>query len=88
MRNSKTSLPVPNDPRIQIREVPGKRLAAIRYSGRWTKERYDKHLRELLDTLERKGYEPVGEPVWARYDPPFKPWFMRRNEILVAFRAP
>ena len=85
---SKESLPVPNDPRIQIREVPSKRLAAIRYSGRWTKERYDENVHELLGTLKRNGYEPVGEPVWARYDPPFKPWFMRRNEILVTFRTP
>jgi hypothetical protein len=27
--------------------------------------------------------QATGEPVWARYDPPFKPWFMRRNEILI-----
>jgi hypothetical protein len=25
----------------------------------------------------------TGEPVYARYDPPFMPWFLRRNEILV-----
>ncbi|MBV5331755.1 heme-binding protein, partial [bacterium] len=23
-----------------------------------------------------------GEPVYSRYNPPFTPWFMRRNEIL------
>ena len=84
---SKESLPAPNDSRIEIREVPGRRLAAIRYSGRWSKKNYDEHLRELLAALSRKGYEPEGEPIWARYDPPFKPWFMRRNEILTAFRG-
>ena len=25
----------------------------------------------------------TGPPVWARYDPPFKPWFLRRNEVLI-----
>jgi hypothetical protein len=25
----------------------------------------------------------LGEPVWARYDQPWTPWFLRRNEILV-----
>jgi hypothetical protein len=25
----------------------------------------------------------MGEPVWARYNPPFMPWFLRRNEILL-----
>ena len=83
---TRESLPIPNDSRIQIREVPGRRLAAVRYSGRWSKSNYDTHLAKLLQTLERNGFEPIGEPLWARYDPPFKPWFMRRNEILTAFR--
>ena len=26
---------------------------------------------------------PVGDPTWARYNPPFTPWFLRRNEILI-----
>lgn len=85
---TKETLPEPTDPRIRIREVPARRLAALRYSGTWSKSNYDKHLRELLDTLRRHGYRAVGEPVWARYDPPFKPWFLRRNEILTAFEAP
>lgn len=82
---SQETLPTPTDSRIQIRQVPARRLAAIRYSGRWTKERYEEHLSKLNATLRKHGYEPEGEPVWARYDPPFKPWFLRRNEILTAF---
>ena len=80
------TLPKPNDARIRFREIEGRRLAAIQYSGRWTEQNYQEHLDELVQTLRRYGYDPVGEPVWARYDPPFKPWFMRRNEILTAFQ--
>ena len=80
------TLPTPNDSRIRFREVEGRDLAAIRYSGRWTERNYETNLAELLSTLRGNGYEPVGEPVWARYDPPFKPWLMRRHEILTAFR--
>jgi len=29
------------------------------------------------------GWKRLGTPVWARYNPPFMPWFMRRNEILI-----
>jgi hypothetical protein len=29
------------------------------------------------------SYVQVGSPVWARYDPPWKPWFLRRNEVLI-----
>jgi len=78
-------LPTPDDPRVHLREVPARTLAAIRYSGRWTKGRYQAHLTALVEQLRDAGYEPEGEPMWARYDPPFKPWFLRRNEILTAF---
>ena len=78
------TIPVPDDPAVVLREVPAYRAAAIRYSGGWSAERYQKHLALLEDWIERNELEVVGEPVWARYDAPFKPWFMRRNEILVA----
>ncbi len=84
---SRDELPKSNDPRIAIREIPARRFAVVRYSGTWSKRNYEKHLAQLLDTLGANNYEPVGEPVWARYDPPFKPWFLRRNEILTMFRA-
>ena len=85
---SLASLPEPNDPRIHIREVPARSFAAVRYSGTWSKRNYQKNLDLLLSTLRQSGYEPHGEPIWARYDAPFKPWFLRRNEILTAFQAP
>lgn len=25
-----------------------------------------------------------GELIWVRYDPPWKPWFLRHNEVLLA----
>jgi len=85
---SREELPEPNDPRVSIREVPARRFAAVRYSGSWSKRNFDKHLERLLETLSAKGYEPLGEPIWARYNPPFMPWFLRRNEILTAFHTP
>ena len=59
-------------------------MAAIRYSGTWHRSRYDAHLARLLTWIENRGYRATGEPVWARYDPPFMPWFLRRNEVLIA----
>ncbi|MBT8469959.1 MAG: heme-binding protein [Deltaproteobacteria bacterium] len=81
-------LPEPNDPRIALREIPARRFAAIRYSGTWSTRNYQKNLELLLGSLRDAGYAPSGEPIWARYDAPFKPWFLRRNEILTAFEAP
>ena len=77
------TLPEPLDPSIRFREVPGRRVAALRYSGTWSEERYLEKLAELRAAMEREGLRPLGEPVWARYDPPFMPWFLRTNEILI-----
>ncbi|MGI9242789.1 MAG: SOUL family heme-binding protein [Verrucomicrobiales bacterium] len=79
------TLPVPDDDRIELREVPARQLAAIRYSGRWSKRSYQANLERMCDVLHEASLTPTGEPVWARYDPPFKPWFMRRNEVLTEF---
>ena len=78
------TIPVPDDPTVVLREVPAYRAAAVRYSGGWSEERYQKHLALLQEWIKQNKLETVGKPVWARYNAPFTPWFMRRNEILVA----
>ncbi len=82
------SLPEPTDSRIQIRSEPVRLMAARRYSGRWTWENYRNNESALLDSVRTAGLEPVGLPVYARYNAPFTPWFMRRNEVLVEVREP
>ena len=77
------SLPVPTDRRVVVREVPPARIAVIRYSGFWSEENYRAHLQELNAGIRREHLTAVGDPIWARYDPPFMPWFFRRNEILI-----
>ena len=78
-----STIPRPTDPEVRIREVPAFRAAVIRFSGRWTEKNYREHLEELQTWIGQKQLTVAGDPVWARYDPPFKPWFMRRNEILI-----
>lgn len=75
------TLPVPNDSRVTLREVPAQRIAVRRYSGRWTQTNYDSHLAELRTALERAALSTEGEPVLARYNAPYVLPFLRRNEI-------
>ena len=77
------SIPLPDDPSVVLREIPAHRAAAIRYSGTWSEKAYKKQLALLLEWIETENLETLGEPVWARYNAPFTPWFMRRNEILI-----
>lgn len=80
------SAPEPLDPRVQLRQVPATQWATIRYSGFWSQANYDEHLALLKATLEKEAVATQGGPVLARYNAPFTPWFLRRNEIWLALR--
>lgn len=82
------TLPEPNDPNVALREVPAHYMAAIRYSGFWNEERYLENKARLVGWINNKRLNIIGEPTWARYDPPFMPWFLRRNEILIPIEKP
>lgn len=82
-RYSLDTLPAPVDPRIRIVEKPGRIIAAREYSGRWTESNYRENEAILLGSLALDGLRTEGKAFLARYDDPFTPWFMRRNEVLV-----
>ena len=75
------SAPEPLDERVQLHDVSPMRVGVIRYSGFWSKSNYDEHLAKLQVALSSGNLRWSGEPVYSRYDAPFKPWFLRRNEI-------
>ncbi len=76
--------PEPLDPRVRLREEPATTWAVIRYAGTWSPSRFDEHLAALRTALAGAGVATAGEPLWARYNGPMTPWFMRRNEIWLA----
>jgi hypothetical protein len=75
------SAPEPLDARVTLREVAPGRVAVIRYSGFWSDANYDQHLTKLQSALRAADLPWAGEPVYSRYNAPFTPWFLRRNEI-------
>jgi hypothetical protein len=77
------TLPDPLDERVKLAKVPGRLMVAVKYSGTWSKEGYEKNKALLEDYIRRRGLTRAGQTVWARYDPPFMPWFLRRNEVLI-----
>ncbi|PKF63543.1 heme-binding protein [Psychromonas sp. psych-6C06] len=82
------TVPEPTNTNVTIREVPARYIASITYSGFWSESGYQTHYKKLQQWMDDAGYKVVGEAIWARYDPPFKPWFLRRNEILIPIEKP
>jgi len=76
-------LPIPNDPRIGLLRIEPRIMAVKKFSGRWSEKNYRKFENQLLDVLVENNIEVTGDPIFARYNSPFVPWFMRRNEVMV-----
>jgi effector-binding domain-containing protein len=81
------TLPEPLDPKVRLIEIPRRFMAAITYSGTWSQTRYEEHRDRLVAWMTTQGFKPVGDPVWARYNPPFTPWFLRKNKVLIPVDA-
>ncbi len=77
------TLPQPLDETVVIKEVPGYKAAVVRYSGTWSQKRYEAKKAALETFMKKKGQTAAGEPIWARYDPPFQVWLLRRNEVII-----
>ena len=77
------TIPQPTDPAVVVKEVPGYKGAVIRYSGTWSRKRYEAKKAALEKWMQQQGLTAAGEPIWARYDPPFQLWFLRRNEVVI-----
>jgi len=82
------TLPEPLDSKVELRKVPERLMAALKYSGTWSKSRYGEKQEQLMEWIARRGLKQIGEPVFARYNPPFMPWFLRRNEVLIPVDRP
>jgi hypothetical protein len=76
--------PEPLDERVKIVGIPERIVAALRFSGRWSDSILKKKSEELLKELTAAGIKTVGQVFSMRYNAPFTPWFMRRNEVAVA----
>lgn len=77
------TLPIPNDSRISLLRIEPRIMAVKKFSGRWSEKNYRKFENQLLDALVDNNIEVIGDPIFARYNSPFVPWFMRRNEVMV-----
>jgi hypothetical protein len=84
---SSENLPDPSDSAVRTRPVPAETAATLWFSGRWSRSAHEKRTAQLLAALEVAGLDVVGDPRFARFDPPWTPWFLRRNGVVVPIAA-
>lgn len=77
------SLPVPDNPLVRLRVLPATRVAVIVFSGLAGEDSILEKTAELDAFVAQRQLTAAGPATLARYDPPWTPWFMRRNELMV-----
>ena len=77
------SLPKPVNSDVKLVEYPARTMAVLSFSGVATDREMEAMRRELMTKVSAVSMRPLGEPVFAFYDPPWIPSFLRRNEVMV-----
>lgn len=77
------TLPKPNNDAVTLKEIPGKRFAAIRFSGLADEQSLKQQTARLLDFLQANQLRPLTQPSYAFFNPPWTLPPLRRNEVMV-----
>jgi hypothetical protein len=77
------SLPVPRDARVRAVPVAAHRAAVRMFGGRWNEARFKQNGEALIAAVRGAGLETQGDVYFARFDPPWKPGFLKKNEALI-----
>ncbi len=80
------TLPIPNDSRVELVEVPDQKMAAIKFSWFRTDTKVQGKTKELLTALSDDNIDVLGAPYYAGYNGPGTPPFMSKHEILVEIK--
>lgn len=77
------TLPEPGNKKIRIKKNDTRLAASVTFSGTVSDSKIRDYEKKLLEWIAKKGITPVGNFYLARYNPPFIPPFLRRNEVLI-----
>ena len=68
---------------MRVEKVNQKLMAAKRFSGSANDALFEKRAKELIAQAEASGFRVIGDVLYARYNGPWTPPILRRNEVLV-----
>jgi hypothetical protein len=78
-----SNTPSPSDSKVSVVRVPAHLAAARKFGGSWNKEKFEREGTKLLEEVAKAGLIPQGNLYWSRFDPPWKPGFLKHNEVLI-----
>jgi len=78
---SLSTLPQPLNPLVRIKQIPGKKVAVLRYSGSLNEQVIAEKANALKTWLEQNHYQSLSKARSAAYDPPWTIPSLRRNEV-------
>lgn len=82
------TMPRPLDGSVTLRQIPARRLAALRFTGLATQRNLDQHAEALRQRIAARGERATGPVTYAFYNPPWTlPW-TRRNEVMLELERP
>lgn len=81
------TLPNPKDKAIRFVSIPPHQAAAIRTTGYFIEGKIKKAKQNLLEWVMKQGLQTEGDFTSAGYDPPWVPWFMKRNEVMIRIKT-
>ena len=76
-------VPKPSGENVALGRVEAARFAVLRFEGGRSAENEEKAIAKLKTWLESGKVIAKGAPMFAYYDPPWTPVFMRRNEVMI-----
>ncbi len=76
-------VPTPAGGSVALGKVEAGRFAVLRFEGERTAENEQAAIGKLKAWLVAKKLSGTGDPIFAYYDPPWTPTFLRRNEVMM-----
>lgn len=80
-------LPEPSQGDVRLTPIPASERAAIRFSGVATDDLIAEMEAKLRAWIKARGLTALGAPVYAYYNDPITPGFLRRNEVIIDLAA-
>ena len=83
---TRDDIPEPTDERVRIEEVQAREVAVIRFSGHAHEDDVETVAARLFKELRKASVATRGTPFLMRYNAPYTPGFLRRNEVGVGIQ--